>query len=82
MQCQPNYWTTEGKPPLGQLILYGPGIGLTQVSPIDIRDMRNEVGRLVAIMGRDERSEPLKCSLLCSDNSKCQEFQAIIKEIA
>ena len=72
----------EGRPPLGQLIFHGVGIGLTQVSPIDVRDMCNEATRLVAIMGCDERSDPLKCTLLCSDESKCQTLQTLINNIA
>ena len=81
------WWNSEsdilqGRPPVGQLLFHGIAIGLTQVSPIDVRDMRYETARLVAIMGCDERSDPLKCTLLCSDESKCQKLQAIINNIA
>ena len=63
----------------GQLLLCGVGplagiCGITQTSPVDIKEMK-EPKRLLAIFGCDEHGIPLKCTLFFNDVESCRLFQ-------
>lgn len=54
--------------------------GITQTSPVDIKEMKDSK-RLLAIFGCDEHSVPLKCTIFFKDANSCQEFQKHITSI-
>ena len=58
----------EGRPCSGQVLLFGHA-GLTQPSPVDVREVGEEhVTRLLAVFGSDAAGAPQKCTVLCRDS--------------
>lgn len=65
----------------GQLLLGGKGVsGVTQTSPVDIKDMKDKT-RLLAIFGYDEHGLPLKCTIFFDDMNQCKQFEKLINII-
>lgn len=76
------WWTQEsdfdeGKPASGQLLFFG-HCGVTQPSPIDVRESGGDGTRLLCTFGRSIRSLPLKLTVLCKDSVSCE---ALSREI-
>ena len=56
------------RPCSGQVLLFGHS-GLTQPSPVDVREVGEEhSARLLAVFGSDAAGAPQKCTILCRDS--------------
>lgn len=68
----------EGKPPQGQIILFG-HTGVTQPSLIDVRESGADERQLIVVFGRDTGCRPIRATVLCSDSIACRKLEEQIK---
>jgi hypothetical protein len=68
----------QSKEASGQLLLGGQG-GLTQVSPVDIRECGGRGEGLVAVFGQDFIGRPQKLTILCDDSETRAALSGLIQ---
>ncbi len=64
----------DGKPPVGQLLLFG-HTGITQASPVDVREVSGDDSRLLTVFGNSPLSLPIRCTIFCKDANSCKLLQ-------